>query len=58
VILDAGHELAPAVAQLTGMLPRRLPIAVIGVILLAAGATCEARLHDLGRLRAALGKMR
>ncbi len=58
VILDAGHELAPAVAQLTGMLPRWVPIAVIGVILLAMGATYEARLRDLGRLRAALGKMR
>jgi hypothetical protein len=31
---------------------------VIGLILLAVGATYEARLRDLGRLRAALGKMR
>jgi hypothetical protein len=58
VILDAGHELAPAVRQLAGMLPGWVPIAVIGVILLAVGATYEARLRDLGRLRAALGKMR
>jgi hypothetical protein len=58
VILDAGHELAPAVQQLAGMLPRWVPIAVIGVVLLAMGATYEARLRDLGRLRAALGKMR
>jgi hypothetical protein len=57
-ILDAGHELAPAVAQLAGMLPRWVPIAVIGLVLLAVGATYEARLRDLGRLRAALGKMR
>jgi hypothetical protein len=28
------------------------------VILLAVGATYEARLRDLGRLRAALGQMR
>jgi hypothetical protein len=57
-ILDAGHELAPTVLQLSGMLPRWVPIAVIGLILLAVGATYEARLRDLGRLRAALGQMR
>ncbi len=56
-VLDAGHELAPAVQQLAGMLPRWVPIAVIGLILLAAGATYEARLRDLSRLRAALGRM-
>jgi hypothetical protein len=56
-ILDAGHELAPAVRELAGMLPHWVPIAVIGLILLAVGATYEARLRDLGRLRAALGKM-
>jgi hypothetical protein len=58
VILDAGHELAPAVQQLAGMLPRWVPIAVIGLVLLAVGATYEARLRDLGRLRTALGRMR
>jgi hypothetical protein len=58
VILDAGHELAPAARQLAAMLPGWVPIAVIGLTLLAVGATYEARLHDLGRLRAALGKMR
>ncbi len=58
VVLDAGHELAPAVQQLAGMLPRWVPIAVIGLVLLAVGATYEARLRDLGRLRAALGRMR
>jgi hypothetical protein len=58
VVLDAGHELAPAVQQLAGMLPRWVPIAVIGLVLLAVGATYEARLRDLGRLRGALGRMR
>jgi hypothetical protein len=58
VVLDAGHELAPAVQQLAGMVPRWVPIAVIGVVLLAVGATYEARLRDLGRIRAALGRMR
>jgi hypothetical protein len=58
VVLDAGHELAPAVRQLAGLLPRWVPIAVIGLVLLAVGATYEARLRDLGRLRMALGRMR
>ena len=40
------------------MLPRWVPIAVIGLVLLAVGATYEARLRDLGRLRTALGRMR
>jgi hypothetical protein len=35
-----------------------VPIAVIGIALLAAGATYEARLRDLRRLRAALGRLR
>ena len=58
VVLDAGHELAPAVQQLAGMLPRWVPIAVIGLVLLAVGATYEACLRDLGLLRTALGRMR
>jgi hypothetical protein len=58
VVLSARHELAPAVQQLAGMVPRWVPIAVIGVVLLAVGATYEARLRDLGRIRAALGRMR
>ena len=58
VVLDAGHEFAPAVQQLAGMLPRWVPIAVIGLVLLAVGATYEACLRDLGRLRTALGRMR
>jgi hypothetical protein len=57
-IMDAGHELAPAVRQLAGLAPRWVPIAVMGVVLLAVGASYEARLRDLGRLRAVLGQMR
>ena len=40
------------------MLPRWVPIAVIGLVLLAVGATYEACLRDLGLLRTALGRMR
>ena len=39
-------------------LVRWVPIAVLGLVLLAVGATYEARLRDLGRLRTALGRMR
>jgi hypothetical protein len=35
-----------------------VPIALIGLVLLAVGATYEARLRDLGRLRTVLGRMR
>ncbi|MDX6391621.1 MAG: hypothetical protein QOJ73_2684 [Streptosporangiaceae bacterium] len=57
-VTGAGRELAPALTRLTGMLPGWVPIAVIGIALLAAGATYEARLRDLRRLRAALGRLR
>jgi len=57
-VLDAGHELAPAVTQLAAMVPRWVPIAVIGVLLLAVGATYEARLRDLRKLRTALSRLR
>ena len=40
------------------LLPRWVPIAVIGLVLLAVGTTYEARPRDFGRLRAALGRMR
>jgi len=38
--------------------PRWVPIAVIGVLLLAVGATYEARLRDLRKLRTALSRLR
>ncbi|MFD5428740.1 SCO7613 C-terminal domain-containing membrane protein [Streptomyces sp. NPDC127084] len=56
--LDALHELAPYVIQVVGALPRWLPPAVAGLLLLAVGATYERRLHDARRLRETLGRMR
>ncbi|MDJ0381071.1 hypothetical protein [Streptomyces sp. G-G2] len=55
--LVALHELAPYVLQLVGALPRWLPPALAGALLLAVGATYEKRLRDARRLRAALGKL-
>ena len=57
VILDAGRQLAPAVAHLTRDLPRWIPIAAIGLVLLALGARFEARLRNLRELRAYLRRM-
>ncbi|MFF2962743.1 SCO7613 C-terminal domain-containing membrane protein [Streptomyces sp. NPDC057963] len=56
--LDALHELAPYVVQVVGALPRWLPPALAGVLLLAVGATYEQRLRDARRLKDALGRMR
>lgn len=55
--LDALHELAPYVVQVVGALPRWLPPALAGVLLLAVGATYEQRLRDARRLRDTLGRM-
>lgn len=56
--LDAVHELAPYVVQVVGALPRWVPPALAGVLLLAVGATYEQRLRDARRLKEALGRMR
>ncbi|MFJ4575066.1 SCO7613 C-terminal domain-containing membrane protein [Streptomyces sp. NPDC088846] len=56
--LDALHELAPYVVQVVGALPRWLPPALAGVLLLVVGATYEQRLRDARRLKDALGRMR
>lgn len=56
--LDALHELAPYVVQVVGALPRWLPPALAGVLLLVVGATYEQRLRDARRLKEALGRMR
>ncbi|MFB7916962.1 SCO7613 C-terminal domain-containing membrane protein [Streptomyces sp. NPDC056061] len=56
--LDALHELAPYVVQVVGALPRWMPLALAGVLLLAVGATYEQRLRDARRLKKALGRMR
>ncbi|MFD9081382.1 SCO7613 C-terminal domain-containing membrane protein [Streptomyces erythrochromogenes] len=54
----AVHELAPYVVQVAGALPRWVPPALAGVLLLAVGATYEKRLRDARRLRAAIGRLR
>ncbi|MET4924157.1 hypothetical protein P3L51_17615 [Streptomyces sp. PSRA5] len=56
--LDTLHELAPYVVQAVGALPRWLPPALAGLLLLAVGATYERRLHDARRLRESVGRMR
>ncbi|MEU6702876.1 SCO7613 C-terminal domain-containing membrane protein [Streptomyces wuyuanensis] len=56
--LDALHELAPYVVQVVDALPRWLPPALAGLLLLAVGATYEQRLRDARRLRETLGRMR
>jgi hypothetical protein len=57
-VLDAGRQLAGPAVRLAGVLPGWVPFAVTGAILLTTGATYEARVHDLGRIRAALAQLR
>ncbi|NED18330.1 hypothetical protein G3I31_09310, partial [Streptomyces sp. SID9913] len=57
LVLDALHELAPYLVQLAGVLPRWLPPALAGLLLLVVGATYEQRLRDARRAREALGRM-
>ncbi|MER5418794.1 SCO7613 C-terminal domain-containing membrane protein [Streptosporangium roseum] len=52
------HELAPWIAQVVVMVPRWVPMAAGGLLLVVVGATYEARLGDVRRLRAAVGRMR
>ncbi|MFD8211454.1 SCO7613 C-terminal domain-containing membrane protein [Streptomyces sp. NPDC059695] len=56
--MDALHELAPYVVQAVGALPRWLPPALAGLLLLAVGATYEQRRRDARRLRERLARMR
>ncbi len=56
--LDALHELAPYLAQALGAVPRWVPLALAGVLLLGIGATYERRLRDVRRVREALGRLR
>ncbi|MEU2389951.1 hypothetical protein [Streptomyces sp. NPDC007369] len=58
LVAVALHELAPYVVQVVGLLPRWLPPALAGLLLLAVGATYEKRLRDARRLRAVLGRFR
>lgn len=52
------HELAPWIAQVVVMVPRWVPMAAGGLLLVVVGATYEARLGDVRRLRAVVGRMR
>ncbi|MFJ7076505.1 SCO7613 C-terminal domain-containing membrane protein [Streptomyces sp. NPDC098781] len=55
--LDALHELAPYIAQVTDSLPRWVPPALAGLLLLAVGATYERRISDVRRVRDVLTRM-
>ncbi|MFJ9692388.1 SCO7613 C-terminal domain-containing membrane protein [Kitasatospora sp. NPDC101183] len=57
LVLVAGHELAPTVVQVLGLLPRWVPLAAAGALLLALGATYEQRLRDARRLHGALRRL-
>ncbi|MFD4377533.1 SCO7613 C-terminal domain-containing membrane protein [Streptomyces sp. NPDC058486] len=57
LVLVAAHELAPYVVQLVGALPRWLPPAAAGLLLLAVGATYERRLREARALRERLARM-
>jgi hypothetical protein len=58
LLLDALHELAPYLVQVTDALPRWVPPALAGLLLLALGATYEQRLRDARRVRSILTQMR
>jgi hypothetical protein len=47
----AVHELAPWIVELVGAVPRWVPMALGGLLLLLIGATYEARLKDARRMR-------
>lgn len=57
LILGALHELAPYLVQMTGALPRWVPFALAGLLLLTLGATYEQRLRDVRRVRDVLTTM-
>jgi hypothetical protein len=56
-VLDASRQLAPPVVRLVQALPGWVPIAAGGAALLWVGATYEARLHNVVRIRATLAEM-
>lgn len=58
VLLVGTHELAPYVLRAVEALPRWLPPALAGLLLLGVGATYEQRLRDARRLREGLGRLR
>ncbi|MEV6172152.1 hypothetical protein AB0L99_28570 [Streptomyces sp. NPDC051954] len=57
LVLDTLHELAPYLAEMTTALPRWVPPALAGLLLLALGATYEQRIRDARKVRDILGRM-
>ncbi|WP_416976498.1 SCO7613 C-terminal domain-containing membrane protein [Streptomyces sp. T028] len=57
LVLDALHELAPYLVQVADALPRWVPPALAGLLLLVLGATYEQRLRDVRKVREVLGRM-
>ncbi|MGW2389079.1 SCO7613 C-terminal domain-containing membrane protein [Streptomyces lydicamycinicus] len=51
LVLVGLHELAPTVVQVFGLLPRWVPVAAAGLLLLLLGATYEKRIDEARRLR-------
>ncbi|MFE1171111.1 SCO7613 C-terminal domain-containing membrane protein [Streptomyces sp. NPDC058773] len=51
LVLVGLHELAPTVVQVLGLLPRWVPLAAAGLLLLLLGATYEKRIGEARRLR-------
>ncbi|MEU4549752.1 SCO7613 C-terminal domain-containing membrane protein [Nonomuraea dietziae] len=58
VVIVAVRELAPWIADLMGAVPRWVPMALGGLLLLVVGATYEARKRDVRRLRDAVARLR
>lgn len=56
--VDALHEFQPQLVAVLNWLPRWVPLAVGGALLLGVGATYERRLGELRRLRDAYGRLR
>lgn len=54
----AVRELAPPIAELVSAMPRWIPIAVGGLLLLVIGATYESRKRDVLRLKNAVANLR
>ncbi|MCX4760658.1 hypothetical protein OG562_06685 [Streptomyces sp. NBC_01275] len=57
LVLDGVRELSPYLVQMADALPRWVPPALAGLLLLAVGATYEQRLRDVRRVREVLGRM-
>jgi hypothetical protein len=57
-VADAGRQLGPAAVHVVSLVPRWAPVALLGTVLLVAGATYEARLANLRTLRDMLRRMR